>query len=65
MVPKTIQEFYKLCPAPKPVVGTPSTPTMTPSPTTKWPSNLYMTMHTPGKYFKNKKETNKWLQNQN
>ncbi|CAH1099594.1 unnamed protein product [Psylliodes chrysocephalus] len=48
MVPKTIQEFYKLCPAPKPVVGTPSTPTMTPSPTTKWPSNLYMTMHTPG-----------------
>ncbi|CAG9857713.1 unnamed protein product [Phyllotreta striolata] len=40
MVPKTIQEFYKLCPAPKPVVTTPVTPK-------EWPSSLYIPMHTP------------------
>lgn len=53
MKPKTFQDFYKACPAPRPVVPSSSGSIPTTTPTCEWPSPLagYMTMTTPGKLF--------------
>lgn len=59
MLPKTFQDFYKICPPPRPVVLTDSTPVS--SPTNDWNTTLagYLPMHNNhsngdicGKYFK-------------